>query len=368
MVLLKKKGPEMYITYADNVIQYRYDISTDLHLKIPKPIIPKNLRDDQIKVLEREERNIISLEFSKTEDYILISTENKQILVYDKKFNIVKTFIVNRAPSIARFTPSDDILVADKTGDVYLYKLHDEKLEPILLLGHLSVILDIAISDCGKYLITSDRDEKIRVSHFPNCYNIASYCLGHTEFVNRLKILKDILISSSGDGTIRFWDFVRGKQLSLIDTNSFIQNENLLQNFSEEMIKEKVEIFALPIIDMQIYFDKIVYLAVSIYRYEFIQLYTVDISNFNSSLVSTLKVDIPFSFCLCNKLFVLSNKFSEYTLVNNVFEESNEPWLITLYDKYKDIIKFFNINDVSVLYKRKYDNVQDYMERKKQRL
>lgn len=280
----------------------------------------------------------------------------------------MKTFIVNRAPSIARFTPSDDILVADKTGDVYLYKLRGEELKPTLVLGHLSVILDIAISECGKYLITSDRDEKIRVSHFPNCYNIASYCLGHTEFVNRLKIIKDKLISSSGDGTIRIWDFVKGQQISLIDTNASIEEDHLLQKFSEEMAKEKVEILAMPITDMQIYLDGIVYIAVSIYRYEFIQLYTVDFTNFNSNLVSTLKVDIPFSFCLSNKLLVFSNKLSEYTLVNNVFEESTEPWLTTLHDKYKDAIKFANNNDVAVLYKRKYDNVQEYLERKKQRL
>ena len=32
-----------------------------------------------------------------------------------------------------------------------------------------------------KYVITADRDEKIRISHFPNAYNIKAYCLGHNE-------------------------------------------------------------------------------------------------------------------------------------------------------------------------------------------
>jgi len=37
-------------------------------------------------------------------------------------------------------------------------------------------------SDDG-YIVTADRDEKIRISHFPNAYNIQAFCLLHTEYV-----------------------------------------------------------------------------------------------------------------------------------------------------------------------------------------
>lgn len=71
------------------------------------------------------------------------------------------------------------------------------------------------VTECGKYIITCDRDEKIRVSHYPNAYNIATYCLGHTEFVTSLKLLKssNILFSAAGDGTVRMWNFLEGKQV-----------------------------------------------------------------------------------------------------------------------------------------------------------
>ena len=43
-----------------------------------------------------------------------------------------------------------------------------------------------AISSAGagrfgasRYVLTADRDEKIRVSHFPQTFNIHGFCLGH---------------------------------------------------------------------------------------------------------------------------------------------------------------------------------------------
>ena len=79
------------------------------------------------------------------------------------------------------------------------------------------MLLDINISPCGNYIITSDRDEKIRVSRFPNAYNIHCYCLGHTDFVTSIQVVsnfqENILISASGDGTIRTWKYLEGVEV-----------------------------------------------------------------------------------------------------------------------------------------------------------
>ncbi len=63
----------------------------------------------------------------------------------------------------------------------------DRPKPPVLLLGHLSMLLDVLVTDCSRFVVTCDRDEKIRVSRYPNAYNIHTYCLGHTEFVTGYK-------------------------------------------------------------------------------------------------------------------------------------------------------------------------------------
>ena len=44
-------------------------------------------------------------------------------------------------------------------------------------------VLFQCLADCDKYVVTCDRDEKVRLSHFPNAYNIHAFCLGHTQYV-----------------------------------------------------------------------------------------------------------------------------------------------------------------------------------------
>ena len=85
------------------------------------------------------------------------------------------------------------------------------------ILGHLSMLLGIRLSHCGKYVLTADRDEKIRVSSYPKAYNIHGFCLGHTEFVSGLElspINQSLAMTGSGDGTIRTWKYLEGREVS----------------------------------------------------------------------------------------------------------------------------------------------------------
>ena len=122
--------------------------------------------------------------------------------------------LVRKASCAVFSLAGDRVLVGDKSGDLYSVEVEGGS-PPSLLLGHLSQLLDLSLSHHGDLVLTADRDEKIRVSRFPNAYNIQNFCLGHTEFVTCLCLAeeKDQVLSGSGDGTLRLWNYREGVEL-----------------------------------------------------------------------------------------------------------------------------------------------------------
>ena len=96
-----------------------------------------------------------------------------------------------------------------------------------LLLGHVSLLTDVtcvSISSSNKmrnYILSSDRDEHIRVSRgIPQAHITEGYCLGHTEFISKLCIPPahpHLLISGGGDESLFLWDWDPGKIRQKLD-------------------------------------------------------------------------------------------------------------------------------------------------------
>ncbi|EOX94711.1 hypothetical protein QUC31_004652 [Theobroma cacao] len=126
------------------------------------------------------------------------------------------------------------VCFADKFGVVWVVDLPgvDGSEAPlnrkaVPLLGHYcSIITSLEFSPDGRFIVSADRDFKIRVTVFPKkpldgAHEIQSFCLGHKEFVSCLAFictpdyLQGILVSGSGDSTVRMWDVISG---SLLDT------------------------------------------------------------------------------------------------------------------------------------------------------
>ena len=107
----------------------------------------------------------------------------------------------------------------EKTGPTF---------EHTLLLGHVSMLTDVVLATLGerKYILTADRDEHIRISRgILQTHITEAFCLGHTEFVNRLCIpdtRPEILISAGGDDYIFVWDWVAGQLLSRANLKSHV--------------------------------------------------------------------------------------------------------------------------------------------------
>ncbi|KIW00972.1 uncharacterized protein PV09_07494 [Verruconis gallopava] len=107
-----------------------------------------------------------------------------------------------------------------------------------LLLGHVSLLTDMLVTTIRTseeeekprtYILTSDRDEHIRVSRGPpQAFVIEGYCLGHHEFVNKLCLAEPgVLVSGGGDRELIVWDWLRQKAVNRIDILDAVKRARL---------------------------------------------------------------------------------------------------------------------------------------------
>ncbi|KAF8318670.1 WD40 repeat-like protein [Clavulina sp. PMI_390] len=144
--------------------------------------------------------------------------------------------IPKKATGVLLTADQTTIIVSDKFGDVFSYPLEfdpssikpKQKLDPVvrresviahgnqlgeLLLGHASRVTSMLLTPQDESIITADRDEHIRVSHYPDGFDIESYCLGHSKFVSALALIPSgplTLVSGGGDPDLYFWDWKTG--------------------------------------------------------------------------------------------------------------------------------------------------------------
>ncbi|KAI9248000.1 WD40-repeat-containing domain protein [Phascolomyces articulosus] len=159
--------------------------------------------------------------------------DDKKINVYDTSdWSLKLSRVAHKRINSFQFNhASTEIIIADKFGDVYAHpnknqedQKEAEKLEPIV--GHVSMVTDMTLSKDEKFIVTSDRDEHIRVSRYPNGYNIETFCLGHKDVVTYIQLLpwnEGLLISAGGDNTVRVWDFLKGKEIQSLNIKEYIQ-------------------------------------------------------------------------------------------------------------------------------------------------
>lgn len=112
--------------------------------------------------------------------------------------------------------------------------------ELTLQLGHVSMLTAVLLaeSEGRRYILTSDRDEHIRISRYlPQAHIIESFCLGHKDFVSSMAIPSargDIVVSGGGDTEVFVWAWKTGRLLSKTGILS------LAQTISPEITKVAV--------------------------------------------------------------------------------------------------------------------------------
>lgn len=118
-----------------------------------------------------------------------------------------------KGPTTLLFEESEqNVLVGDRGGNVRKYSIENscKKIlfknlkyfflgnEGVELLGHVSMILDFCLSFDEKLILTTDRDEKLRISRYPQTFVIENFCLKHTSFIKSVVCLSSNIIATSG--------------------------------------------------------------------------------------------------------------------------------------------------------------------------
>jgi len=205
----------------------------------------------------RREKAVACMGRSVCGQYMAVCGQNKVLKVFHNNQLVSSTLLARKASKLVFTADASHVVLADKNGDVYKIKTTQQEIEvedtkevkevtkDQLVLGHLSMLLDLQLTPSNRYIITADRDEKIRVSHFPHGYNINNYCLGHTDFVTSISVIsEDLLVSGSGDGTVRVWKFLDGKELALRevhkDVDVKLDRSAMLDKSGIEKVKQDI--------------------------------------------------------------------------------------------------------------------------------
>ncbi|XP_033341412.2 tRNA (guanine-N(7)-)-methyltransferase non-catalytic subunit wuho [Megalopta genalis] len=366
----------------EQVVVYNFEHDTDKIIQLPELQTDKSI-DSHNNVNIEAFHTITNVTFSNDGKYFFVCTNRKQLCLYEKRnCNLLSNQTLTRAASKVRFTPGNDIVVADKTGDAYLFPSNKSD-NAILLLGHLSMLLDVIVTEDEKYIVTTDRDEKIRVSMFPNSYNIMSYCLGHKKFVTNILELphrRSVLVSCGGDGVLILWNYKCGKSLLSVNFCDKIPKTDI-EKFNQKLqdchLDETVEILPVKHLRLCALNSSSSLAVMSFYDNTLLLVYIIsdaEESKFKATYVQSIVADYePIechfykgNFWVLNQVGFQVYKFKQNNFVlgnttNMKLNKLNSIWKSLRKDSIKQ-------NLFPILYKRKYDNVQEYLERKKTRL
>ncbi|KAH7107345.1 WD40 repeat-like protein [Auriculariales sp. MPI-PUGE-AT-0066] len=180
--------------------------------------------------------------------HIIAVDDNKklQVLRFDTLDTLSTRTVAKKSTLVAVTPDGHTILLADKFGDIYSYPINPPAGDPAvaesdskneegpakgetagtLILGHVSQLTNFLLSHDSRHIISSDRDEHIRISHYPLGYVIQSFCLGSTSFVTALHLLPsapEVLISGGGEDVLRIWRWKDGQLLRSIDIGNVVR-------------------------------------------------------------------------------------------------------------------------------------------------
>lgn len=182
---------------------------------------------------------VISMTLSSDESQLFVGYSNKIVAGWDlTSLACISTATLRKQPTALQYGAFDTnllnktapsqlrsvVLASDKLGEVFALDAPALK-KQALVAGHTaSVITDMALhtsSASGRTLVaTADRDEKVRISHFPDMENISTFCMAHTKVVTSVAFVelagRTVVLSTSWDHKLILWDASNGECLQTV--------------------------------------------------------------------------------------------------------------------------------------------------------
>nr|GEV45807.1 tRNA (guanine-N(7)-)-methyltransferase non-catalytic subunit wdr4 [Tanacetum cinerariifolium] len=207
-----------------------------------------NLRDGYPIALKDEvhKESIRAIRYGANGKVFVSAGDDKVVRIWDTDtWRCLYTVSTEKKVSAVAISDNDQfVCYADKFGVVWVVELDElsdnqalvQKKASPLLAHYCSIITSLEFSPDGKFIVTADRDFKIRVTVFPKkpldgAHEIHSFCLGHTEFVSCLAFVynqdcpQGFLVSGSGDSTVRLWDHTSGLLLHTCEVGSQVRQQ-----------------------------------------------------------------------------------------------------------------------------------------------
>ena len=162
--------------------------------------------------------------FAAAGEYIFGGFSGKEICCWNASSGeLMGTHILKKKAMSISHTNSDGrdvVIVADRAGEVWFVGAPLMK-SSICVAGHTASVITDMVAVANRFIVTADRDEKIRISQFPQSALIQSYCLGHTSVVASVCSFRLgsnttcansqlMLASTSWDHSVRLWEIETG--------------------------------------------------------------------------------------------------------------------------------------------------------------
>ncbi|XP_012277184.1 tRNA (guanine-N(7)-)-methyltransferase non-catalytic subunit WDR4 isoform X2 [Orussus abietinus] len=247
---------------------------------------------------------------------------------------------------------------------------------------------NISFSNDGEYFFVCTNRKQLYLYNGKNLQLLSYRHLkramskGHTKFITNISELphnKNILVSSGGDGCIIFWNYRLGKEILCVPFSDKLEKEEI-QEFNKQLLDFELNASELvqPVKHLKVTnIDKTTsLLALSFYYTKRIVIYEILGCTENDLMVNYMYFvpvdDEPLECYLQqhNLWVLIESGLTVYRLNKDAWEvdELNHK-LQRINDAWKMLRKNVGKQNLfPMLYKRKYDNVQDYQNKKKARL